>query len=261
MNDLSVSILLKNDLSMTVTPYTNMAKAVEELIKKGIKNAGDPKDPDDCIICKEIYKRVFPFYNEEKCRGETLNTYNSTFGRNFNYISKKEKPTTELLKKIDNFYQIFLTIGNFTILERGRNSINCRRGSCFGSIRDSWPLTLLCIQDYLSGFSKLTKNPLENSFKNNKATISFFERYLKDKNGFELFCNEQYFKPQLYNNKFGSYIDENYNVKLDLFDKLSFSKPLPENLKEIEQYIECSTDKIIERGKIIINEYLIKNNN
>jgi len=39
---------------------------------------------------------------------------------------------------------------------------------------------------------------------------------------------------------------------------LSLSKPLPLNLKEMEQYINKATIKIIERGKVLLKKYLEK---
>jgi len=67
--------------------------------------------------------------------------------------------------------------------------------------------------------------------------------------------------PQFYENRNEfAYVKENkngkYEVNLDLYDGLSFSKPLPKNINEINQYIERATIKIIERGKILLSKYL-----
>jgi hypothetical protein len=270
MSDISVTISLSSSLSTTITPYTDLMS----LKSQGINIIND--DPDDCIISRKIYQTIFPFFDEKNCRGETLNTYNSTFGKDNGRLMEildKENVTGKckenILIKAESFKHTYLSIGNFTVSERGRNSINCSRG--MGVLHDSWPLTLLCIQDYLSGYSKLEKNPLRESFDANENTINFFKRYSSVKNGFELFCNDYYFNPQLYgNNKEATYVQEdkngNYVVNLDLFDGLGFDglghwKSLPDSLIEIEQYIERATIKIFERGKVLIKEYSKKLNN
>ena len=275
MNDISITISINNSLNTTITPYTDIYETITNLKNQGVNIISD--DPDNCIISRIIYQSIFPFYNENNCRGDTLNTYNSTFGKDNNYrlmnILNKEnisvKYRENLMEKIENFKHIYHSIGNFTILERWHKQgevfcINSARG--IGSLHDSWPLTLLCIQDYLSGYSKIKNNPLQKSFDNNEATIKFFKRYLNIKNGFELFCNEYYFSPQLYENKIElTYLHENkngnYDVNLDLFDGLCFLKPLPNNIMEIEQYIEKASIKIIERGKVMIKEYLKRKSN
>ena len=274
MNDISVTISINNNLSTIITPYTDLYETIMTLKNQGINIISD--DPDNCIISRIIYQSIFPFYNENNCRGDTLNTYNSTFGKDNNYrlmnIINKENITIKyknnLMEKIENFKRVYHSIGNFTILERWHKQgevlcINSARG--IGSLRDSWPLTLICIQDYLSGYSRLKSNPLINSFNNNEATINFFKQYLNVKNGFELFCRDHYFNPELYENKIeASYLhvnkNGNYDVNLDLFDGLCFLKPLPDRIIEIEQYMEKATIKIIERGKILLNEYIKINN-
>jgi len=277
MNDIKVEITI-NGNSILITPETDIYEKIIGLKKqdKNIDRNNYNNDPDNCIISKIIYKNIFEFYDENNCRGDTLNTYNSTFGKISNYrlkkYIKKENISIEnerlLMEKIEKFKHTYLSIGNFTILERWQKKgetpcINCSRGSFWGPIRDNWPLTLLYIQDFLSDYKKLEKeierNPLRDSFEKNEATKLYFSRYKNKENGFELFCNDQYFNPKLYDNKDSTYVEEdkngNYVVKLDLFDGLNISKPLPLNLKEMEQYIDKATLKIIERGKVLLNEY------
>ena len=274
MNDISVTIPINSSLSTTITPKTDLYETIIDLKKERINIIS--YDPDNCIISRNIYEKIFSeFYDENNCRGDTLNTYNSTFGKFSNFRLKKyinkDNISIEnkklLIEKVEKFKHTYLSIGNFTILERWQKRgetpcINCSRGNFWGTIRDSWPLTLLCIQDYLSNYKILEKviekNPLFDTFEKNEATKLFFSRYINKPNGFELFCDDQYFSPQLYDNKEATYVEDNngnYVVKLDLFDGLSFSKPLPLNLKEMEQYIDNATIKIIERGKVLLKKY------
>jgi hypothetical protein len=268
MNELPTINFLFNNKNISINCNTDIYEKSNELKKIGININGD--DPDDSEISKKIYEVVFPFYNENSCRGETLNTYSSTFGskQNKNWrlknIIEKENITnghkSELYEKIENFWHTIHTIGNFTVLERGHpHSVNCARGT--GVLHDSWPLTLLCIQDYINGYTMSDNNPLKNIFDTNESTILFFKRYKIIENGFELFCDDHYLSPKYYDTdpQF-AYVDElkngKYKVRLDLFDGLSFSKPLATTTREMEQFIDNATQKIIKRGNIILNKYL-----
>jgi len=269
MIDIKVTIPIDDKTIVDITPKTDLYELIISLKNKGVKIISE--DPDNCIISRKIYEKIFYFYDENIFRGDTLNTYNWTFGKSNNYrllnILEKENISNNskvaLIEKVNCFKHIYHSIGNFTVLERWHKNgeafcINGSRGT--GSLRDSWPLTLLCIQDYISSYSKLEKNPLKYSFENNKDTIQYFSRYRLSENGFELFCDDHYFSPNLYDNKIEyGYVcksnNGNYEVNLDLFDGLCFEKPLPENIQEIEQYIERTTKKIVERGKIILSEY------
>jgi hypothetical protein len=229
-------------------------------------------DPDNSIISRKIYQKVFPLYDGNNCRGDTMNTYNSTFGKENNYrliqMIEKENITNkrkgDIIKKVVSFSHIYHSIGNFAVLERWHKKnefpcINSARG--MGSLRDSWPLTLLCIKDYLSGYKILCKNGLKDSFDNNGATIMFFKNYKEIENGFNKFCDDEYLSPRFYKNKPElAYVSENnyghYEVRLDLFEGLNFNKPLPETISEIEQFIQNTTSKIVARGDIILNKYL-----
>jgi hypothetical protein len=261
-------IIDKNGSSAEITPMTDIFELNIQLYNNGLK-VGDINDPDNSNIVKKIYTTIFPFYDENYCRGETLNTYNSTFGKDNNFrllkifakenISDHDK--NRLLTKAMEFKHIYSSIGNFTVLDLGRpKSINTERGSFYNTLKDSWPLTLLCIQDFLNGFSDF-KNPLKSVFKTSETTIAYFNHYKNIKNGFETFCDDQYLSPKYYNNESQfAYVEEiqngEYKVKLDLFDGLSFSKPLAETTIEVEQYIERAKNKIIKRGEILLNEYI-----
>ena len=265
MNNMKAIISIDENQSVEVTPETDISSLLRNF-KNINKDFPYPTEhADDSIVSRKIYKKIFSFYNEITCRGDTLNTYNSTF-KNRNRLTRfleKEKNSQKkvLLEKIDNFSQLYLAIGNFTVFERGgKFGINMKRGSITGKLKDSWPLTLLCIQDFLSKYKLLDNNYLKPSFEENAATITFFNRYKNHTDGFKLFCDEHYFSPKFYgNNPKFSYIVEkengDYEILLDLFDGLSFKKPLPENLLEMEQYIDNTSLKIIERGKILIAEY------
>jgi hypothetical protein len=267
-NNISANIVFNaNGDSADITPTTDIFELNLQLYKEKGKKVGNIEDPDDSNISKKIYETIFPFYDDDFCRGETLNTYNSTFGTDNDYKlleTIKKEPISEdckntILSKAKNFKHIYCSIGNFTVLDRGKpNSINCSRG--INSLHDSWPLTLLCIQDYLNGFSNI-KNPLKETFETSETTIKYFNHYKNINNGFEKFCDDQYLSPKCYGNEPQfSYVDElpngKYKVKLDLFDGLDFSKPLAETIIEMEQYIDRATNKIIKRGEIILNEYL-----
>jgi hypothetical protein len=134
------------------------------LKKTGIDILDD--DPDNSIISRKIYQCIYKFFNENTCRGDTMNTCNSTFGTNnygildiLNKQNISEENKIKIMNKIDEFRHIFFYIGNFTVLECShKNSINTARGNYRGKLRDSWPLTLLCIQDYLSNYSLIEEN-------------------------------------------------------------------------------------------------------
>jgi len=267
----NILITLENDIKVNITPKTDLYELIITLKNKGVKIISE--DPDDSIISRIIYEKVLTFYNNEYCRGDTLNTYNSTFGKDNNWrlldILEKENISVNyrkvLLQKIEKFKHLYHSIGNFTALERWHKRgevpcINGARGSFYGKIRDSWPLTLLCIQDNISDYSKLENNPLKYNFENNLDTKCFFKKYKNVVNGFEIFCDDHYFTPNLYGNNleyiyvYKNYYGE-YEINFDLFDGLSINKPLPTNVNEIEQYVERASIKIIERGKIILKEY------
>jgi hypothetical protein len=267
--NVSANIIIDNNGSnVDITPMTDIFELNIQLKNNGIK-VGDVADPDNSTIVKKIYATIFQFYDEDYCRGETLNTYNSTFGKDNNYrllnMFAKENVSdynkNRLLTKAMEFKHIYCSIGNFTVLDLGRpKSINTERGSFYNSLKDSWPLTLLCIQDFLNGYSDF-KNPLRNVFETSKTTIAYFNHYKGIENGFEQFCDDQYLSPKYHNNEpWFAYVDElsngKYKVKLDLFDGLCFSKPLAETVIEAEQYIDRTQDKIIKRGEILLKEYI-----
>lgn len=74
MNDISVTISINNSLNTTITPYTDIYETITNLKNQGVNIISD--DPDNCIISRIIYQNIFPFYNENNCRGDTLNTGN-----------------------------------------------------------------------------------------------------------------------------------------------------------------------------------------
>ena len=200
-----------------------------------------------------------------------MNTCNSKFRSNnsrildiINEQNISEENRIKIMNKIDKFRHIILYIGNFTVLECSHKySINIARGNYKGKLRDSWPLTLLCIQDYLSNYSLIEENPIKYSLETKEAQ-TFFRYYSELENGFEKFCDDHYLSQRYYNNSSDlAYVKEisngKYEVNLDLFDDLSLTKPLPMNIVEIEQYIDRVTKKIIARGIIMLQKYL--NNN
>jgi len=102
MNDISVTISINSSLNTTITPCTDIYEIIMNLKNQGVNIISD--DPDNCIISRIIYQSIFPFYNENDCRGDTLNTYNSTFGKDkisnenisFEYKKKQSKKLKNL---------------------------------------------------------------------------------------------------------------------------------------------------------------------
>jgi hypothetical protein len=265
---LSFSSITNNEV-ISICPMTDINELLPQLRNKGIDIITD--DPDDCIVSRRIYHTLYHFYGENSCRGDTMNTYNNTFWSKNKRLLRimeeehlSESDKMKILEKADQFRHISQAIGNFAVLECWHEQgevpcINSQRG--IGILRDSWPLTLVCIQDYLSGYLTLEENPLRQSFDYNKATIAFFKQYTEGDNGFERFCDDQYLSPKFYGDEpelayVSMFSNGKYLVKLDLFERLSFAKPLPKTVTEIEQYIEKVTAKIIARGSVLLKEYL-----
>ena len=267
MENIVANIILENEF-VELHHTNNISVMLKKLLDKGINiPIKDIEDPDNSIISRKIYEKIFSNYNNEVCSGDTLNTFNYTFGSDNwklnNILHKKSisaKDKNRIIKAANTFKSNYLTIGNFTIFNIGHiynntQGMNCERAI---KLKDSWPLTLLCIQDYLERYSRLKKNPLHNTFEKNESTINYFKKY-KIRDGFVKYCDDHYFSPKYYKNNIEySYLDENFDVKLDLFDGLNFNKPLAESIYEMEQYIERATNKIFARGEIIISQYNAK---
>ena len=100
-------------------------------------------DPDSSIIANAIYYLVWkdklPGLSYEQIgqnyRGDTLNTFKTLFGRDY-YKAKETVPNDiDFYKHIEKFKNIYLTIGNFSLLPNEvpkglikKSSINCYRG-------------------------------------------------------------------------------------------------------------------------------------
>lgn len=52
-------------------------------------------EPDRCDLIKEVYQRIFPWYDEEEDAGDTLNTYRiaikTFYGKYYRYLAREKQ--------------------------------------------------------------------------------------------------------------------------------------------------------------------------
>ena len=181
-------------------------------------------------------------------RGDTLNTYNTLFGRNNQY--KKYITNSSLENTILEFKKKYVTLGNFMLMpnitKQGKKSINCYRG-----VGSGW-------YDYFDIFLN-ELNKCLNKFDGNDAVLSMLieenDFYFKKINNIKIFCEVNYLDSYLLNKKvkilFEPYI---YHWKYKSIDE-KIQKLYSEFVKK---YISQVNDIINFRSKKMFKDLLIK---
>lgn len=136
---------------------------------------------------------------EENYGGETINTFNTLFQENLEgaklYIPETEN---EFYEKVKEFQNLYLTIGNFMLLPKGKSSgatLNTKKGSYNFRYKDYCDLFLFDLfetnnlddlkdvnKEYFENLTKeefFKKNFLKDYYENNKPKI-IFQHYNDD---------------------------------------------------------------------------------
>lgn len=218
-------------------------------------------DGDHSLIAKAIYWILwkdagipeFGEYNFDLVKnsysGDTINTYNTLFGsseeinqRVFHFLnlSKEEK------KKLEKFYKLYQTIGNFYILPKNtinRESLNTYRGTRWN---DFFDIFLQVLESGLNNVENVEKN-FGALLKENDFFFSSIEYSI------DAFCKLFYLSDE----------KENYNYLTDFHlndSGMHFSHTmLCEKNKDAYKafalsYIETASNLIEKRSKVIVRE-------
>lgn len=246
---------------------------LKQYIKKPIKNVDEflkienpenfdflqqGEEADRTELTKEIYSIIFPWFDDKKHSGDTLNTYRTIIGRKFYnkfYMllprdKQKEileingryhtssllefdfQGKTQMYKQICNNYKI----GNFGIFPKGRLvdgkiiGINVDRSKA--PYYDYFDLTLEKIKDLYEGKLK-GETALEKTLLKEKEYFAYFKTF------------DEYIKL----NFLTSYLDEDGEIK-----KLS-------EIETYDEYVRVANDIINKRGQEIVEHLKLEINN
>lgn len=223
-------------------------------------------DADDTAIiraiCFIVWKDDLPDLKNfedigtgKKYRGDTLNTYNTLFGKENagikKYFSDKNQ-MEELLEKAKKFRADFQTIGNFMLMPNksvSSKTINTYRGFC------SW-------RDYFDRFLSELNNCLTNSVENDEVLTKLIEendfyfnnikgiREFSEKNFLELYLDsngvKRFFNPCKYHWQIKK------PTKIQKEEYIEFAKNYISKSTEI---IEYRAKKIVEKLKLEIDKH------
>lgn len=217
---------------------------------------GSSFDCDNTNISRAIYALVFEgvwknmnyeTLGQWKYRGDTINTFNTTFGKpveegGFFGLNQFE-PNDKLLQRVTRFHSLYHTIGNLMVLPNayiGRNSLNTFRGSYY-----MW-------RDYIDQFIKALYEYLTNPQKiDNKVFLQLMEL---NKDDFDLYHSKDGFKTLMNKLLLNDCIDEEGKPKR-LFDVIYYwdSKLTRETYFEhVIRYLDFCEPFIEKRGKKIV---------
>jgi hypothetical protein len=135
MNDLEICVSLLNDFINdkldnnldNILSY-NLFNTLHEKKYGELQNLGNPEkfDPDNSEIAKAIYFIVWhtqlpkielsQIGTGKLYRGDTLNTFNTLFSRNFERLNKFGGDSISLIEKAKEFKKLYFCIGNFVLL-------------------------------------------------------------------------------------------------------------------------------------------------
>lgn len=162
-------------------------------------------DPDCSKISHAIYfllwKDFLPEFSYDSIginyRGDTLNTFNTLFGKNYHKAKSIIKNDDLFYKKVESFNDFYLSIGNFSLLPNEvppgytkRDSINCYRGKKWNDYYDRFLVELdKCLSSQNEADSYLCQLKKANAFYFSKfdtlskyVQVNYLEPYL-DSNG------------------------------------------------------------------------------
>ncbi|NLV52217.1 MAG: hypothetical protein GXY64_02995 [Bacteroidales bacterium] len=217
---------------------------------------GSSFDCDNTNISRAIYALVFEgvwknmnydTLGDWKYRGDTINTFNTTFGKpveeggflGLNHFEPDEK----MLQRVTRFRSLYHTIGNFVVLPNayiGRNSLNTFRGSYY-KWRDYIDQFINSLYDYLTNPQKI-----ENEI--------FLQLMELNKEDFEPYHGEDGFNLLLSKLLLDDCIDETGCPKR-LFDVVYYwnsSLTREAYLDHVIRYIDFCEPFIVKRGKKIV---------
>lgn len=255
---------------------------------------GSIEDPDMYIITRAIYIILWGdiynlsfskmgswnWMNEYAFRGDTMNSFNTVFGRmnieegkDFAWRAKLygAHKYPELWEKIKEFYKLYHSIGNFIVIpNRGRirNGINGARAGYSSkytceSMRDYFDWFLIALYEYQQ--KVLMENTCFNKFELQlQMNPEYLPTFLNIEEWEERFFLMPYFKNGVPRQLFNTPIEDRLKaVDPNGNDSEKFYFKRDEYLELIEDYIDKSkevidyrTDKIIEvlRDKLAIEE-------
>lgn len=135
MNDLETCVSLVRDFQIeklgnnldNLEKY-NLYNTLYDKKYGELQNIGNPEkfDPDNSEIAKAIYFIVWHKQLPEielsqigtgkLYRGDTLNTFNTLFGKNYKRLNEFGSSNSILMQKVKEFEQLYFCIGNFILL-------------------------------------------------------------------------------------------------------------------------------------------------
>ena len=227
---------------------------------KGDKKYGCPGrsfDCDDTNLSRAIYclafSDVFPAMNLDRLsdwtfRGDTLNTYNTMFGRpdetSMHPGLDRYNPSTELSEKVKAFHDAYHTIGNLMPLPNtfvGRQSINLYRGT-----HPNW-------RDFLDRFLSALRPILLGVREDVDAGLCTLVEANMDR--LSPYCSEDGFAKFMKGLMLEDYLDSDGvpMIKSKGFYFWRKNNNREEYLAEAERYIDFATGVIAHRAQRIIN--------
>ena len=214
-------------------------------------------DPDDTNIAKALYiiiwSDLIPNLSFDNIgtgclyRGDTLNTFNTLFGKDYNGIRKYTNDIV-FIKSVEAFKKTCFSIGNFLPLpnktiEIGNttHTINTLRGT------NSW-------RDYQDKYLLELKKCLENEFDKDIFLCSLIDKnnfyFELLENSFENYIKINFLTDYVNNNDikgmFSPYLYHWMNKNISELDKQQY-------ISFAQNYIECCTKIITNRAKILIS--------
>jgi len=227
-------------------------------------------DPDDSKLAKAIYyviwKDKLPELNTiedigtgKNYRGDTINTFNTLFGKKIDSFHRIEKySNNEPLKKYvkEDFYKTYQTIGNFMLMPNRpleKNTINLYRGGFYGW-RDYFDRFLYELNECLTNDAydnPIFKNLIvQNEFYFEKfnniqkiSEVNFLEPYLNSKCVKELFFKEE----PMFLSEEGR--KDKHNIPLSEESKQEYTEFAECYISKVTEIINYRADKIIEELK------------
>ena len=192
-----------------------MSKEFDEFItlaKKDFKAALDyPLASDNSQLAKEIYKKLFKFYEDKEYSGDLIFTWKSpSLVKNGDFIGKRDK-SVDNKRVIGNIFPNFLSDRKF--------SLNLNRNGHFGDFpHDYFDIYLDHIAKYVYDIDRPNIKeyfPLKRAILNEKN-----QEYFQQFDSFEVFLEKNYFEKIWYFMEAKSFSDMEFddfkNVSTDL---------------------------------------------
>lgn len=215
-------------------------------------------DPDDTEIVSSIFYFIYrddlpDLYRNQigtnkHYRGDTLNTFNTLLGENYEGINLHCPNDIDLYNSVISFKNRCYRIGNFSLLPNlvppeytNRDTINCYRGFKW---KDYYDQFLVEIKKYYE-WKESTKEEVDLKL---RKLCDFNDIYFQKYKTIEMFININILNP---------YVDNHGNIKSDLFEpRLAYWETSSSQEYEsfIKKYMLIVDDIIDHRSEIIIQK-------